>query len=311
MLSVLRWIGGQARWVLAIGVLLATVLPDLSAILRPFMPVFVALVFCVAMIRVDLVEMLRSMARPRHLVRLCALTIALLWLTPAVLWLLGETFGLAPEMSAALVYTGAAPPITLAAALCLMLGLNAAWALELTIFSSLAAPFLGPVAVTLLLGEALPIEPWPLALRMGGMILAGALAAVVARWIAGAERLRTHAVALDGVGALAVLIFVIPLFDGFWSAVFANPTLAAALLGLAVTVNFGMQAILARTLMSSVGRPLSGAAGLTWGNRTVALYLAALPPDPVFALYVALYQVPMLFTPLVMARVLGALRRDN
>ncbi|MEL6219805.1 MAG: hypothetical protein AAFR79_15280, partial [Pseudomonadota bacterium] len=118
MLSVLRWIGGQARWVLAIGVLLATVLPDLSAVLRPFMPVFVALVFCVAMIRVDLVEMLRSMARPRHLVRLCALTVALLWLTPVVLWLLGETFGLASEMSAALVYTGAAPPITSAAALC-------------------------------------------------------------------------------------------------------------------------------------------------------------------------------------------------
>ena len=36
-----------------------------------------------------------------------------------------------------------------------------------------------------------------------------------------------------------------------------------------------------------------------WGNRTVAIYLAALPHDPQFALFVALYQFPMYLTPLL------------
>lgn len=309
MLAVLRWIGGQARWVLAVGVVLASVLPGLSAELRPHMPVFVALVFCVAMTRIDLVALLRAMARPRRFVELTALTLLLLWLTPALLWALARAAGLDAAMTAALVYTGAAPPITSAAGLCLMLGLNAALALELTIFASLAAPFLGPLAVAALLGEAVPIDPGPLALRMAAMIAAGALAATLVRRLAGPARIHAHTRAFDGVAALALLVFVIPLFDGFWAAILADPARAGALLLLAVAVNYGTQALLARGLMRPLGRGSAGAAGLTWGNRTVALYLAALPPDPVFGLYVALYQLPMLLTPLVMARVLGAARR--
>jgi hypothetical protein len=41
-----------------------------------------------------------------------------------------------------------------------------------------------------------------------------------------------------------------------------------------------------------------------WGNRNVSLYLAALPPDPVFGLFVAFYQFPILLTPVVMGRLL-------
>jgi hypothetical protein len=41
-----------------------------------------------------------------------------------------------------------------------------------------------------------------------------------------------------------------------------------------------------------------------WGNRNVSIYFAALPPDPLFGLYVAFYQLPMLFTPLVLGGVL-------
>jgi hypothetical protein len=48
-----------------------------------------------------------------------------------------------------------------------------------------------------------------------------------------------------------------------------------------------------------------------WGNRNVAIYLAALPPDPLFGLYVALYQLPMLFTPLVLGRLLRGRRAAN
>ena len=45
-----------------------------------------------------------------------------------------------------------------------------------------------------------------------------------------------------------------------------------------------------------------------WGNRNAALALASLPPDPLLTLYVALYQFPMYFTPLIMRPIVGAPR---
>ena len=51
-----------------------------------------------------------------------------------------------------------------------------------------------------------------------------------------------------------------------------------------------------------LGAETSGALGILWGNRTVAIYLAALPPDPQVTLFVALYQFPMYFTPLLLQR---------
>ena len=37
----------------------------------------------------------------------------------------------------------------------------------------------------------------------------------------------------------------------------------------------------------------AGALGIVWGARSVAIFFAALPPDPVFSIFVALYQIPM------------------
>jgi hypothetical protein len=53
-------------------------------------------------------------------------------------------------------------------------------------------------------------------------------------------------------------------------------------------------------------RETAGATALIWGNRNAALALAALPPDPLFTLYVALYQFPMYFTPLVIRPLVAA-----
>ena len=50
---------------------------------------------------------------------------------------------------------------------------------------------------------------------------------------------------------------------------------------------------------------VAGATALMWGNRNAALALAALPGNPLLALYVALYQFPMYFTPLVMRPLLA------
>ena len=105
-----------------------------------------------------------------------------------------------------------------------------------------------------------------------------------------------------------MLFFVVPLFDGVWEIILQQPERALAMFLLALVVNFGTQVLVSLGARGVAGPARAGAAGLAWGNRTVALYVAALPPDAAFGLYVALYQIPMLFTPLLMGRVLGAHR---
>lgn len=308
--AALAWVGARARWVLAVGVLLAVFLPGLSAALRPALPALVALVFCIAMARMDLGLLARQAVSPRRLARTVLLTVALLVGTPMLLWALATAAGAGPGVVSALVYTGAAPPITSAAGLCLLLGLDAVLALELTVLASLATPLVGPLVTKALLGEAVPIDTLALGLRVGGMIAAGALAALLLRRLVGPKRIAANARMFDGIGAISMLLFVIPLFDGVLTQILGDPLFAFGIFALAVAANYGSQIAMLHLARLGLLPESAGALGLAWGNRTVAIYFAALPPDPVFGLYVALYQIPMLFTPLVMGRLLrGAGRR--
>ncbi|HSF96916.1 MAG TPA: hypothetical protein VLA52_17960, partial [Thermohalobaculum sp.] len=165
-------------------------------------------------------------------------------------------------------------------------------------------PFVGPVVIKALLGEAVPIDTFDLALRVAAMIAGGTVLALILRRVAGPERILRHGAAFDGVSTVVLVLFVIPLFDGFWAMVEANPGFALATLALVLAANWGAQALVAKGMSNAADPALAGAAGLMWGNRNVATYLAALPPDPLFTLYVGFYQIPMLFTPLVMGRML-------
>ncbi|MEM0942480.1 MAG: hypothetical protein AAGI70_00895 [Pseudomonadota bacterium] len=304
----LEFIGTYARWGLAIGVLAAFFLPAMSAALRPWLAPLVALVFIVAMARIDLGEMARRLARPRHLAGLVLWSLVLMAGTPALLWAIGQGADLPEGFTAAMVYTGITPPITSAAALCLLLGLNAVFALELTLVASLLTPLIGPPVAKVLLGEAVPIDALSLALRVGAMVAAGAIGAAILRWVMGAPAIERHARKFDGLSAIVMWLVVVAVLEGAGGRILADPEAALRICALAVVVNFGMQMVAGLTL----ARPLpaeAGAAGLIWGNRTVALYLAALPFDPVFALYVAFFQLPMLFTPLVMGPFLTRLGR--
>lgn len=305
MLAGLSWLGANARWILAAGVVLATLLPAASAFLRPMLPGLVAMVFCVSLVRLDLGALARRALRPRRLMVLAGWTAAFLSLTPALVLLAARAAGLPAAQVAALTYTFAAPPIMSASALCLMLGLDAAFALELTVFASLVTPVAGPLVTKALLGEAVPIHGADLALRVAAMVAAGTVMALALRRLLGPETIRSHRAAFDGVATIVLVLFVVPLYDGFWAMVSAMPGFALATLALVLAANWGPQVVVAAMLRRAAAPDVAGAAGLMWGNRNVSIYLAALPPDPLFGLYVALYQFPMLFTPVVMGRLLG------
>ena len=173
------------------------------------------------------------------------------------------------------------------------------------------APFTGPYLGEHLLGEAVPIPSAMLCLRLGIILGGGLLLALLAKKILGEDRIEANRHQLDGVSTLSMLAFLLPVFDGIGAMVMAVPILALACLGLVFGLNFGSQALVfaGGRLLGRFGRAASGKAmpfpegtrsvAVVAGNRNLGLYFAALPADPLFALFVAAYQLPLYLTPMV------------
>ena len=296
----LEWVGVRARWILAIGAVLALFLQDLAMFLRPALPAFVALMYFLAMVRVDLIAIFRRSLNVRRMLIVVGTCIALMIGTPILVASLSSFFGLSPEINASLIYISAAPPLGSSAALCLLLGLDAALALELTIIGSFLAPIFGPFITSYLLGNAVPLDPIDMSFRLAAMIGAGAVLALIARPLIGPKVIDDNASIFDGIGAIAMVATVLPIFAGVTGYIFDSPILAVGVLCLVFALNIGMQLLSTPVLKKVIKNESAGAVGLICGNRNAALFMAALPQSPVFALFVALYQFPMYMTPLLL-----------
>lgn len=306
MLRSLAWVGARAQWVLALGVIAALVIPGPGALLDGTLPIWVAVLFGLAMARIDLGQVARRAIGPRRLVRNLALLALLMGATPALFWALGTAVGLAPVHVEALVYTSAAPPLGSATAFCLILGLDAAFALELTVLGSFLAPVTMPVVTRAILGESVPLDAIEMTLRLALIIGSASIGAVVLRRVLGADWIGRHAHSFDGLSSIFLVFFLFPLFYGMPELIGAYPMFALGTLGLAIAANLGVQMATYPVNRRIAGRETGGSVSLIWGNRNAALSLAALPDAPFFTLYVALYQFPMYFTPLIMRPFVGA-----
>ncbi len=298
----LEWIGLRARWVLALGAVLALFLQDLAIFLRPALPVFVALMYFLAMVRVDLPAIFYRLLNLQRMMIVVGTCIALMVGLPVLVAILSRSMGLSTEINASMIYISAAPPLGSAAALCLLLGLDAALALELTIIGSFLAPVLGPLITSFLLGNAVELDPIDMSLRLAVMIGAGAILALIIRPLIGRKVINENASIFDGIGAIAMIATILPIFAGVAGYIVDAPLLAISVLCLVFILNIGMQIIATPLLRKVIHNESAGAVGLICGNRNAALFMAALPHTPVFTLFVALYQFPMYMTPLLLKR---------
>lgn len=290
MIALLNFAGKQARFVLPAGAFFGLAFPDAASWLRPAFPVFLAMLYTVAMLRIDLGPILRDLASPRLALKSAGLVFAFLVVSPMAAALAARGLGAGPEIEKMLFFTFAAPPIASASAFALMVGFSGRVTLELTIFCSLAMPFAAAFTAPLIISEAIEISALTLALRSGAIIFGGFLAAMVLRRWLGRAWVEAQAAPLNGVSALLFLLFLAPVFDGAGPLIMERPGLALFCLALSSIVILG-PVMLALRLPG--GRARNGALSLVWGTRAVAIFLAALPPDPAFSLYVAIYQFPM------------------
>ena len=305
-MALFAWLGARAQWVLAIGVMSAMFIPGPGELLEGTIPFWVAVMTGLAMTRIDLKMVVRRSLGPRRMIRNLGLCALLMAGTPALFFGLGTLAGLDQSHIEAMVYTAAAPPLGSATAFCLILGLDAAFALEITVLGAFIAPFSMPIVARILLGQSVPIETAEMVLRLGLLIGSAAIGAIIARRLLGADRIEKHRLAFDGAGSAILVLFLFPLFLGLTDQIAAAPYFALATAVLVILTNLGVQILSFPVCRWRAGRETGGATSLIWGNRNAALALAALPPDPLLTLYIALYQFPMYFTPLVMRMFIGS-----
>lgn len=303
MRPVLAFLGRHAAIVLVASIVAAFAFPQIGALLIGQLRAIIVVLVTLAILRTEPAKVLHQARRPG---RLAVAVIALMIAQPLVLLALVPFLPLSPDVIFGLLLITAAPPIASAANFAMIMDLDGAFALGVTIVGL----FLAPLTASVLVGLASPVD-----LDAAGMFIAMvvnlgvalALAALLRRAI-GSQRVRRNGQTLDGVMAIAMLLFILAVMSDVGRQLVSDWRTVAALLLIAVAANFGLQAITAvaaRVLTALPALHISpmtgGTVALLAGNRNFGLMVAALPAataEPLLVL-LALYQIPMFATPLL------------
>lgn len=295
----LAWVGRHARLILLSGLFAVPLLPTPPGLLQPLLPVLVSVLIGLALCRLYLPALLADLAEPRFLPALM-LGIALFQIVAAGLfYALGWVLGFGSALLMVVTVFAVAPTLTSAPNIALMLGYDA----RMTLFWTLASTFLAPLTIPLALevtGLALEIDPVRIALNVA-LILAGGIGlGFILRRGLGPNRIAREGAALDGLSALVMLAFLFPLLEGVLPEIAAQPMRAMGLAALALSLNLGCNLLIRSGAIRFFSRPRARALGLIFGNRNIAIMLAALPHDPTLSLFVALAQIPIYSSPIIL-----------
>ena len=308
--SSIQFLGHHSRLVLPAGVVLGLFLPELSARWDLIIPLIITFIYATSLARIDLKHSIISALQPHHLTQNLGISLFILCAVPFGYVGLAKLFGLPELLKPSLVWCAVAPPIASTIWMCMLLGFRASLAMEIVVLSSLAAPFTGPFIASFLLQDIIQIDAVSLFLKLVAMMAGGGMMAVLLKKTVGKAQIEAHADFFNGLSALAMLVFLVSVLNGGWDVLFLQPELSFSLLMLAVIINFGMQSLwvcLGCLRKSGSFRTLSPVISVVSGNRNIGLYFAALPADPVFSLFTAIYQIPIYLTPIFLGTLVSFL----
>lgn len=311
LLWILTASGRHARILLPVGVVLALLLPSSGGVFKPAAPFILAILAAAALVRLDIKAVLIAALQPQRLLRNFIISSGLLLLVPVIFFYGAEWLGMSSSLLPLVTWYAVAPPIATTIWMCVLLGFTAPIAMEIVVLTNLLAPLTGPFMGEFLLGEAVPVSSLVLSMRLGAILGGGLILALIAKRILGPAGIIAQREQLDGVSTVAMLAFLLPVFDGIGAIAYAAPLLALMCLGLATGLNFGSQALIigggrllgrlqkhsspAQSILPKGTRSVAVVAG----NRNLGLYFAALPADPLFGLFIAAYQLPLYLTPMI------------
>ena len=298
----LGFLARHATKFLAIGVLTGLFLPPLAEFMRPALVPAIFVNLMLALVRLDFGDVAGFLRRP---VLLLLFTGFALFVSPVLMAGMAWTIGLPAGLAAGLILMAASAPITTAATFALILGLDAAFAIAVTILTHLLLPFTLPAMALWLLDLELQISlvefMGRLAFMIGGSFT---LAVVVKRWLLPPARLRHHARHIDGLLVVGLMVVAIAIMDGVTDFFFDRPGFVVLTIAAAFIANAVLQVIGAVAFLPA-GRKLAFTAGHMAGNCNMALILAVLAnrAEMEVIIFFALAQLPMYMLPVIATRI--------
>ena len=300
MAHLCHFISQHARACLMVGLASGLLLPTLAKQMAHWLPVMVAALLTITALRIGH-KAARGAARDLKwglgavavlqlaipLVCIGALTLVGLASTPAAL---------------ALVLATSAPAISGSTNLALLLGLDAGRMMQIMVLGTAAFPL--TVIPILLLSPQLGALPD--VLTSAGLVL---LVILTATTIGFALRVfyypdptPSQIKTLGGTSVLAFCIIVIALMAPLNAAIREAPAQVALWTVLAFAISYGLQSATLLALRQTKLRPVAGPVAIGAGNRNIALFLVALPPETITPLliFIGCWQLPMYLTPILL-----------
>ncbi|MEW9919990.1 hypothetical protein AB2B41_10260 [Marimonas sp. MJW-29] len=301
MINRILWLAStHARLCLILGLAAGVALPAVAATLMPFLPQMVAALLTVTALRIGHRAALGATRDLRWgivavavlqmllpLVLLGALTLAGLENTPAAL---------------AIVLASSAPAITGSVNLALMMRLDGGRMMQMLVLGTAAFPLtvLPVLALLSQLGPAQQVIMAALKLLIV-IFLATGLGFALRAWLF-PKPTEGQVKALDGLSVLAFSVIVVGLMAALNPALRSDPLGVLHWTALAFAISYLLQLFALLILRKGSLRPMAGPLAIGAGNRNIAIFLVALPPDVIAPLmiFIGCWQLPMYLTPMLL-----------
>ena len=305
LIALFEVIGRRASLALVAGIAFSLAVPSLSAITGPFLPAFVVGTLTMAIVRIDLA---RALGQWRRADRIVLALVFLLVAMPVMVAFVAPAAGLPMALVIMLVLLAASPPLASGANFAFILGLDGELAVNLVLAGTLVMPFVAPPLIFYVLDLGLDVDVWEIFVRLSATIALAVVFASIIRFAAGRERIVRRAVMFDGIAVIWMILFLVAIMDGVPALIGSEPATVVVLAVVGLGANFGFSiVVLAAGLMAPQRRNAASARALATvamfaGNRNFGLVLTALPAPLYVEIgpFVALYQIPIYLTPLVM-----------
>ncbi|MBK1634938.1 hypothetical protein [Rhodovulum adriaticum] len=301
-MSLLPALARNGRWILLAGLVIGIAIPPLSRAMTPLIvPLIVASLFLAAL-RTD---PLAGLPRGRDWSGVLGLTLGLQLALPLVVAAGLHAAGVADTVAGiGAVLVLAAAPISGTPGLAVLTGANASVALRQMVIATALLPLTAvPVLATL------PVFP------DAGAVVAGALRllVIVVGVVGLALAIRTFLPRLvappmipqiDGVMTVVMGVLVVGMMGAVGPALMRGDPALPALVALSFALNLIPALAVFRAGRARLPAPDAAALAIAAGNRNLALFLAALPPETLerILLFLGCYQIPMYLGPLILPR---------
>ncbi|MBD3664924.1 hypothetical protein [Sulfitobacter aestuariivivens] len=308
----LLWLAStHARLCLILGLLAGLLLPQVAAAMVPWLPLMVALLLTTTTLRIG---HRAALGAARDLTWGVGSVVMLQVLVPLVLFALLYLAGLHNTPAAlAIILTASAPAITGSVNLALMMKLDAGRMMQILVLGTAAFP-VTVLPILWVLPQLGPAEQIVMAaLRLLGVIVIAAGLGFGLRAVFFPAPTASQTKALDGLSVLAFALVVVGLMAALNPALRSDPMLALRWALLAFAIGYGLQLVTLLVLRRSGLRDVAGVLAIGAGNRNIAIFLVALPPDIIAPLmiYIGCWQLPMYLTPILLPRLYDWALRDD